>query len=429
MNSSEPTRLLVTVGGSHVPVIRAVQQSGADFVCFVCSADDPATGQKGSHVQITGKGNLIKADFRDQTPSLPNIPTQLGLAREAFQCLTVSPDDFDDIYGRVMAWLEEQPEGIRLLADYTGGTKTMSAALVAAALDHGGVQLQLVTGPRDNLRAVSSGEMVMPASVENSRFRRAFRAALEPWENFAYDDAVARLQRIRVPMAPSLRAELTRAIGISRGFAAWDRFRHGEARNLLKGFRPVMRPDIQPLLNVLDLLDHHDAPARKILPLFDLWRNAQRRAIQQRYDDAVARLYRLLEWSAQWLLESQAGLDTADLPAEAIPEQMELVPNREGKYQAGLYAAWELASHHCHASVKAFWEAQKSVMRNHLKARNLSILAHGSESVNREQYDAFAQWMEARLLPLLLEHSRRKPSRIERLPSQFPADYFRLFAQ
>jgi len=368
MNRSSNTVLLVTVGGSHVPVKRAVQDSGADFVCFVCSADDPATGQKGSYVQITGKGNFIKVDYSDKSPSLPNIPTQLGLDEMRYEILVIEADDFDDVYSKVAEYLEGKPPETNFIADYTGGTKTMSAALVMAALDHGGVKLQLVTGPRTNLRAVNVGESVTPAAVENSRFHRAFCSAVEPWTRFAYDDALERLSLIPVPVNAALRSKLQRARVISEAFVLWDRFQHCQAKETLGTFRAVLRKTIGPLLGDLDLLGKVGSPAHEILQIYDLWRNAQRCATQGRYDDAVARLYRLLEWSAQWLLKTQADIDSADIPPERIPEGMSLTANQEGKYQVGLYAAWELAACLCKPEVSGFWEKQKSVMLNHLKA-------------------------------------------------------------
>lgn len=53
--------------------------------------------------------------------------------------------------------------------DYTGGTKSMSAAAVLTAVDCGcriilvtGCRIILMTGPRDNLKAVRTGELPRP---------------------------------------------------------------------------------------------------------------------------------------------------------------------------------------------------------------------------------------------------------------------------
>ncbi len=423
MPSEPESLLLITVGGSHEPILQAIQHSGADLICFICSRNDIATGQKGSCVQIEGKGNVIKTYPDGETPPLPNIPTQLNLSNEQWQRLAISPDDFDDIYSTIMDFMQQQPTGIRMLADYTGGTKTMSAALVAAALDHGGVELQLVSGPRDSLRVVGTGGTVMPASVEKSRFQRAFRSALEPWSGFAYEEAAQRLAKVPVPGDTALRAELQRALSISSAFAEWDRFQHHGANDRLSGFRPVLGPVIADHLNVLGLLCNPDVPAREILQIYDLWRNAQRRAAQQRYDDAVARLYRVLEWSAQWLLQTQADIQTSNVPRDKIPPGITLSENREGTCQAGLYQAWQLAAHHCEDRVGTFWSEEKETLLDRLSHRNHSILAHGFEPVGEKGCRDFSNWVEDRLLPLLLSFSASQPWRIRNLPSQLPTDY------
>ncbi len=421
----EKTTLICTVGGSHQPILRAIEQLRPDHVCFVCSADDPATGNKGSYLQITGKGNVIKASPRDEAPTLPNIPTQAGLEAGRFEVLEVSPDDLDDVYRKTSRWLAARDSRAgRIVADYTGGTKSMSAGLVAAVLDAEGVDLQLVSGSRSNLVRVESGdEMVMPAGVEATRFERRFRQALEPWSRFAYEESLMALRTIPPPQDRESCGRLQLAIGLSEAFAAWDRFDHEAARDRLSRFRPRIGKQWGSLLGTLDLIRH---PERgEPLRLFDLWRNAQRRAAQGRYDDAVARLYRLLEWSAQWILREEQGIDTSDVPPERIPEGIELTPNREGKFQAGLFQAWELAARLGGDSVRSFWETHRERMLDHIQRRNHSILAHGFEPLEEGHWRPFADWLEQTLLPLLLERSAREPYRIRNLPDQLP-DHFGL---
>lgn len=55
------------------------------------------------------------------------------------------------------AGLAERFPGARFIADYTGGTKTMTAALVCTALERDDVTLQLVSGARPDLVAVRDG--------------------------------------------------------------------------------------------------------------------------------------------------------------------------------------------------------------------------------------------------------------------------------
>ena len=413
------TTLICTVGGSHQPIIKAIEHMRPDHVCFVCSDDDPATGSKGSYIQITGKGSVIKADFRDEKPTLPNIPTQLDLQEERFTVLRVQPDNLDDIYHTLMGWIDERDrKAERLIADYTGGTKTMSAALVAVALDEG-LELQLVSGSRSNLVRVESGaEYVVPAAVAESRFRRELTHALAAWQRFAYDETAFLLGKLTPPNDVTLRGEYERAVAVSQALAAWDRFDHGAAQEILSRYRPILGRYWGELFGTLDLMlnDRRGEPMR----LFDLWRNAERRAAQGRYDDAVARAYRLLEWSAQWILQTKAGIATKDVPEDKIPEGVELTRSRQGKYQAGLFNAWAMAASYGGDAVAAFWRAEEQNMLDLLKSRNHSILAHGFEPISAEDWGAFSGWMTEKLLPLLLTLTAEEPYRIKKLPEQLP---------
>ena len=418
-----PSTLICTVGGSHQPILRAIEENRPDQVCFVCSEDDPATGRKGSYVQVEGRGAVIKAHPDDAKPTLPNIPAQAGLGEGQYEVLRVPADAFEAAYARIVGWLEaRRGQPGRVVADYTGGTKSMSAALVAAALDVEGVELELVTGPRVDLVKVASGEQAVPASVEHVRLRRRLREAVSLWRHHGYAEAAELLDPLRA-QDPTLRAELMRARALSTAFADWDRFDHETARQRLDGFRSVLGPVLPELLGAVDALCR-EGPAQEPLRIFDLWRNAGRRAAQGRYDDAVARLYRVTEWSAQWLLRAFAGIDTADVPGDRVPEGLALTPNREGRLQAGLFAAWALAAAHCGEDVRAFWDAEHDALLHLLQHRNTSILAHGFRPVDQAGWRAFDAWVQGRLMPLLLGRvGDRQRFRIRRLPPQLPTEY------
>lgn len=299
--------------------------------------------------------------------------------------------------------MAERFPGARRLADYTGGTKTMSAALVLEALEAEGVLLQLVAGNRADLVRVRDGtEMALPARMDAIRLRRAMAPFLAAWKRFAYDEAAAGLGALASPADARLRALLLRARDLSAALAAWDRFDHAAALRLLDPYAPLVAPRMPGHFRALTLLTRAAAQRQTGLRIWDLWLNAQRRAAAGRYDDAVARLYRVLEWTAQWLL-SRAGIDTADLPAElaraAVPP---LQPNREGKYQAGLYAAWKLVGARATGAARAFFESHEHALLEHVKARNESILAHGFQPINVEACARMTAWFESAFVPVLV---------------------------
>ena len=87
--------LLCTVGGSHQPIITAIQAlkdkaaaSGDEyFICFFCTGKDDS--RPGSIEHITGQGKVIRANFGDTKLTLENIPTQTSLAESSYDTCIV----------------------------------------------------------------------------------------------------------------------------------------------------------------------------------------------------------------------------------------------------------------------------------------------------------------------------------------------------
>jgi CRISPR-associated protein (TIGR02710 family) len=304
-----------------------------------------------------------------------------------------------------------------LVADYTGGTKTMTSALVLAALDVG-ADLQVVTGTRADLVKVRDGtQEAAPAQVEAVRLEREMRPLLTAWRRFAYDEAAAGLESIPVPANARLRQLRHRALTLSRAFAAWDRFDHIEARRVLGDYGASLRPVFGSQLDALRILGHHDEVGhvrREGLRIWDLWLNARRRAAAGRYDDAVARAYRMIEWTAQWILESRNGWRTASLPS-GIAQGAGIEANRDGVYQAGLYQAWALVAAHVPGPAAQFFEAQRLNILDHLQRRNASILAHGFEPVGNQDWRVFDNWLRDSFEPML-----RAELKVTRIGAPFP---------
>lgn len=416
--------LLCTVGGSHKPILTAIAQARPDYVVFFATGPDPATGRPGSLQQILGKGTPVEERQPDgQVRKLANIPTLAGLAAGAYEAREVAADDLDGAVSVIRATLRElrasHPHA-RLIADYTGGTKTMTAALVLAALETAGVELQLVTGARGDLVKVQDGSQARVAvETEGIRLRRALEASLGAWETFNYAEAAAGLERLAHPSLPRdryLRGDLQIARDLSRAFDAWDRFDHAAALPILEGYRARIGRNAGPLYLFLEFLLAQDArqrPAR----LWDLWLNAQRKGAQARYDDAVARLYRLTEGTAQWLL-ARRGIDTSALDSAQLPPDADLRPTRDGKYKAGLLDAWRLAAHHLGGEVAAFHAQQGEPLRHHLWVRNASILAHGDQPIGPTEWAGYSAWVERHLLPLIAREAQADGLRLQ--PPQLP---------
>lgn len=412
--------LFATVGGSHKPIVHAIQQLQPDHVVFVCS--ERTEYSKSSLEMITGKGKVIKKNPRDEKPTLPNIPAQLSLPDDTYHVLLVPPDDLDAAVQKIEEEIEAQGSDHELIADYTGGTKTMTAAMVLASLNHP-VQLYLVKGARTNLEKVVDGTQWCSRAMTNKvRFHREFASNLKSWQRFAYGEAALGLADMDLPADISLQNRYMMAMTLSHGFEAWNGFNHHEARALLTAFRTQTARYYAPYFKTLDVLCANHDPARtEGARIYDLWLNALRCAAASRYDDAVSRVYRVIEWMAQWVLKTQCRVDTSDLPADFIPEHITIFTNHDGKLQAPLHKAWELLAHRATGPLHEFIKANMNDLRTPLGIRNRSILAHGFTPVSRQDWDDVENWMNEKLLPAFYQELERV--RLTTLCPQLPSTY------
>lgn len=414
--------LICTVGGSHQPIISAINELRPDYVVFICTDKDPATQRAGSIVQIEGKGSCIKANQQDDKPTLPNIPAQTGLTAEQFESVTTLSDDLDQIYldcnQAIEAVLLRFPQA-KIAADFTGGTKSMSAGLIMAALEHPNIDLQLVTGSRADLIKVQDGsQFAARANSEQIRFQRLIAPYKQAWTRYAYSEAEAGLKQLKPPTQPEVRGEYTRFRELSRAFAEWDNFNHRLAFDILQNYASK---ELAHYLTVARALNDQQAAKRDAARLFDLYRNAQRRATQGRYDDAIARIYRLIEWTAQWLLETNCNLKTGNLDPAQIPAGMNLKPNRNNLIQVGLFDAWQLVKHKTSGAAQHFIQAEENHLLDYLNIRNGSILAHGFAPIGSEAWLRLSDWLDGHFIPMLLAEASQVG--IKNLPPQLPQTY------
>ena len=416
--------LLCTVGGAHQPILRAIGSTSPRYVCFFCTGRDPGTGRPGSIVQVTGKSNVIKANPGEAKPTLPNIPAQAGLDADRFEARTIPADDLDGAVFAMRAAVVELAErfpGACFVADYTGGTKTMTAALVCAALERDDVELQLVAGARPNLVRVEDGtEQAMTASVARLRLDHAMAPWLGAWRRFAYHEAADGLDGIRVATGNPGRAQLEFARSSSRALARWDDFDHGGALALLDIYAGRVARYFPEMLPTLRLLANEDDAKHEPARLFDLWLNAERRAAQGRFDDAVARWYRLMEWTAQWQLRTGTGADTADFPQELLPPDTDPTPGRDGKIKIGLRQTWQVVEQRLPGPAQAFIAEHGRELRDLLDLRNHSILAHGYRPVDNADWRRVGSWTRERFLPVLRALAAEAGLKGE--PSQLPTE-------
>ncbi|MDP2604157.1 MAG: TIGR02710 family CRISPR-associated CARF protein [Deltaproteobacteria bacterium] len=393
------TILIITVGGSHEPIVASAKQDGPnkpDFVHFLCSADWGKT--KGSYMQVEGPGMVNKSHFSQAQPDLPNIITLAGLSAEQCEVHKIEHfDDLDECYLtslRLMERLHQEHPDARLIADYTGGTKSMTAGLAAAALDDRACEIRLVAGLRQNTEKVTSGtHFARPAKVWNTQVERRMRSAQGLIERFDYAAAARLLEDTAANFASEETiSQLQRWLTLCRAFDAWDRFEHGVARSLLQPYRSAF----VPYAIFLDQVTDGEGYGFELVE--DLLLNAKRRAAQRRFDDSVGRLYRAVELTAQVWLKTRHGIDAAHVDIKAVPEIMKAridsARRETGPIKISLLLAWDVIAALPGDSLGAFFEPQRSKVMDFLTLRNFSLFAHGLRPITEHDYNKTTVFVE-----------------------------------
>ena len=403
--------LIVTVGGSHQPIVTAINTVQPDRVIFICSS-----GSKGSESQVIGKGTPCEVRRGTEVlERLPNIPTQVGLD-DRFQAdrdliLIEEPDDLPECYSKASMGIQnlrnELPNA-QIMTDYTGGTKTMSVGLAMAALDHQ-VILYITTGNRTNIIKVDRGELTAQASVAPVIVQRTIEQFIPVvLQQYNYPAAIAELKRLLQSMA--LPADIKRRIqnlcACCSGLDAWDRFEHQEALQLLQN--QMKKSEIQPLGIFLrrvissrgkidDKFDSSDGTKGHGYEIIeDLLLNAERRAIQERYDDAVGRLYRALELLAQIRLLTAYQIKTGDIDPQKLPESLREEYEKmrspvKNKIQLALRNSYELLTKLTDDPLGQLYKKNANRIINALETRNNSLFAHGFQPITASDYQKVSE--------------------------------------
>jgi CRISPR-associated protein (TIGR02710 family) len=435
--SQEPQRpafLICTVGGSPQPIATALRELRPAVVWFLVS--DGSNGES-SRSQVESE----EIDYDKQRGIRgPGLKVAEGCPATT-KILQIPADDPDRAYGMCRSHLAEARRRYpdhRPIADYTGGTKSMTGALLMAALAQSGFEVQFMIGERPDLVQVRSGsERPHIMSADFIMAERDFPAAEQAVE--AYDYAAAQLlleelrQRltqhgVKPPKAWSRRLE--QALAFTGVMAQWDAFRHREAAQRAQAGESWLRGMLESSGHLRPLLAlgerEKGKPSWEICG--DLWLNALRRGERGRYDDAVARLYRLLEAVAQTHVLKRHGLETGRIPPTKIPESMRsrVAIKKDRKTGAeyaelGLNQAVELLRARNPDDVFVAAYTTGSGQQNHLQGpawlskRNRSILAHGFASVDQSDWDEARTWIETNLItffhnPEFLQLPRKIPA-------------------
>lgn len=417
--------LLLTVGGSPDPLLTSVQDLQPDRVVFFAS--------ELTRKCVDGPGKPNERRRGPEVEKLDNLVTLMGLSDYDVVVL----DDIDDVQSCYQQMIEKvqslRGDGSppQLSVDYTGGTKTMSAALVMVAVDEG-LGIHITTGIRDNTRAVQRGQATRDVGVTDLRTRRIlgrdFAAALAAFDFGAAERHLHSLLRPR-DLSKSMRDEIQLLRSICQALGHWDVFHHkaalecvdSTAFSRLSEVREAVVDPLRKLVSVRGwLTSDGDLPKNTSgYELVDdlLW-NARRRAQRGRYDDAVGRFYRALEMLAQVRLRLKYGIDTGKVRRDQLTDALasQYLTPAESEAALGLRKAYSLLRDLGDEPVGSLFKVQENALVNALTVRNHSLFAHGYQPIGRDDYLRFCGFAEG-FLDQLLDQLFGKCKRGRQLPA------------
>jgi CRISPR-associated protein (TIGR02710 family) len=396
------TSLIVSVGGTEAPVVKTISEHKPKYICFLCS-------QKSVEL-IPNIRKLLAEKLGEEMPNFIDHKIILDDENDLIHCYQKARE----CVNQLTVW---GVAGADTIVDYTGGTKSMSVAIALATVKEG-YEFSYIGGERrtkDGLGIVVDGSEVV-------------RAGINPWSLFAVDERrliIKYFNRYQYIAAKEICDMLVAKQELEKGleqyfkivsqlcaiYDQWDKFQHSEA---IKLFKPAIEQlttfvsfnsqvkyqqllasvqnNFERLKQIAEDTKQFKKPSRSLI--IDLIANAERRAVENKYDDAVARIYRALEMVAQCAItEHPLSVSSAsDFPSDKIPELLReeyvRLYSRDGKIKLGSEALFRVLDKieppHPHARV--FWNHYNS-LRNVQNARNQSILAHGITPVKAETYE------------------------------------------
>ncbi|MHB1654587.1 MAG: TIGR02710 family CRISPR-associated CARF protein [Desulfitobacteriaceae bacterium] len=384
--------LVVTVGGSPEPIVISIKNNKPELVYFLAS-DDTAKA-KGSYLQIDGDGLPCQGN--------PSIVVQAGLTVQQYKVFRIRELDnvmaCRDIAAQAIQEAKTVFPNYHVLAEYTGGTKSMSAGLVLAAVEDGECFLSVVSGIRSDLIKVRpSTSMATHTSAWGLHVHQRIQEVKKLVSVFNFAGAQSVLATILGnPLPKDVRDEAEHWELSCRLFGAWDRFDLNEALDIMEVKTKYFGEYAQVLREVKKAREGLEQNREKIgfVVVWDMLNNAERCAIQKRFDDATGRMYRSLELIGQVALSHQNPPLSSTPLLENLPEGAKggLVGKvqADGRVKLALTSVWTVLQA-TDPSISEVLRKHKGKLLSHLAKRNKSILAHGFTPVTGEDFESMNQ--------------------------------------
>ncbi len=390
MNS---TLLVCTVGGTPAPIAAAIKGCSPDRVLFMTSPQTQHEVQD-QILPLLAKEGMSFSPAHYETITLPDAQDFIGCVE---RMRGIEPD--------VRKWLSRGPD-FRVVVDFTGGTKCMSAALALAAR-RWPCLCSYVGGTERNkggVGVVVDGKESL-YHMQNPWDALGYQTAEESIALFNKRDYQATIDIVAAGLpnveSPKMKSELNSLKLLAEGYLSWDLFDHAKAEQKLKQVEKNInnlcqlagdrQQDLKLLIEKhLDFLRKFGSPEWGRHTIVDLCANARRCGDRGRYDDGVARIYRAIEAIAQLRLRDHHNIDTAKTPLDRVPDPLHSKWKsrvRDGLLRLSLQDDYQLLESLGDELAQRFRDLSLSGEKSLLETRNQSILAHGFTPVSQEVFD------------------------------------------
>jgi len=283
--------MILTTGKTAEPLIRTIRQYRPKHVCFVSSKE--AIPQLSRVLQETHGDEQYQYSFH-QVTDINSIS----------HCVEVSTKAFSELLGRGY-----QPQEI--VADITGGTKVMSAALTIAALRHQSPIIYVGGQHRDQHgRVIGEGEIIPAYNPREFHAHTLMERGIHLFNTNRFRTALEHFEQARQNLPQGPEKELATILrDLAKAYGLWDSFHHTIAHSILQNTQTRIQnlANLTPTTPLKELLKHVETNTQALkqitqttpqtLPhtIADLLNNAQRRENEAKLDDAATRLKRALQ--------------------------------------------------------------------------------------------------------------------------------------
>lgn len=399
MTTTPPVVIVCTVGGSPAPLRTCICEHRPSHVIYLASPQSRVTIRKdiedGLEWKIGDTHIVTLSDFQDMVKCVEEMRRGIaeGLAQMGL------------------------PEDTLLIADITGGTKIMSAALALVMMEFKS-RFSYVAGTsrtKAGLGIVEPGSefVKQDANPWDVLALREARSLAYAFNHAQFADALAIAQTLTENLHNDKKKFYGAITDMVKGYMLWDTFNHKKAlahlsqaqdrlapyavgNTRLKELLAILKRDVERVEQLQrdaaalqsKTFAQGDTPGRAYL--MDLLGNAQRCAAAGHYDDAVARLYSAIEKCAKAALWARHGIDNAHVTLEQVPEPLReewsSLMDEQGVARVGLERSYQLLAALDDPLGKAFL-AQEKALNAALQSRNTSLLAHGYMPISEDKYE------------------------------------------